>query len=341
MNDATSAPIALPTPAAPYELLRVEDLRCEFRRHGGWTAAVDGLSLTVRRGEIVGLVGESGSGKSVTGYSILGLIDPPGRISAGSVNFAGLALRDMKDDELRALRGDRIAMIFQDPMLSLHPTLRIGTQMIDCLMAHRTITRAAARARAIEALTQVGIPAAATRMRAYPHQLSGGMRQRVAIAIALLNEPELIIADEPTTGLDVTIQAQILAQMQALTARSGTAMIWITHDLAVVANFADTVAVMYAGNIVEQGPIDRVMSQPAHPYTRSLLSCIPSRSQGAARLPQIPGSITSASQETGCRFRARCALAQADCTTPPPMVTLSAGHQVRCVRPGLTPVGFA
>src|SRR5690606_28905273 len=233
--------------------LAVDGLTTHFFTKAGVVKAVDSVSLHVNAGEILGLVGESGSGKSITGFSILGLIDPPGRILEGSICYKGRDLTTALDEELRMLRGDRIAMIFQDPMMTLNPVLRIDTQMIETVRVHHRVSRAEALERARAALAEVGIPSPESRLKNYPHELSGGMRQRVAIAIAFINKPDLIIADEPTTALDVTIQAQILAEAQALCARTGTAMIWITHDLAVVSSLADRIAVMYAGRIVETG----------------------------------------------------------------------------------------
>ncbi|CAM3616948.1 ABC transporter domain-containing protein [Bordetella sputigena] len=318
---------------ASMEILRVEDLHTEFRGANGVVHAVNGVDLTLRRGEILGLVGESGSGKSVTGYSILGLVDPPGRVTAGRVLFAGIDLRTANAQTIRSIRGRRIAMVFQDPMSTLHPMLRIGTQMTDTLHAHQSLTRRAAWTRAVQALERVGIPSPAERMQAYPHQLSGGMRQRVAIAIALLNDPDIIIADEPTTGLDVTIQAQILAEVQKVVAQSGTALIWITHDLGVVANLADNIAVMYAGGIVEYGGAADVLANPAHPYTRGLLASVPARNRDERRLPQIPGSIASAATAAGCRFQPRCDRATSACAALPAMRPVAPRQTVRCVHP--------
>ena len=234
-------------------LLSVDRLRTYFFTKAGVCRAVDDVSFAVDGGEVLGLVGESGSGKSMTGYSIMGLVDPPGRVVGGHILLAGRDLAALPAEEMRQLRGNRIAMIFQDPMMTLNPVLRIDTQMIETILAHEKIPRAAALDRAREALVQVGIPSPDERLKAYPHQFSGGMRQRVAIAIALLNRPDVIIADEPTTALDVTIQGQILYEMQKLTRETGAALIWITHDLSVIAGLADRVCVMYAGRIVEQG----------------------------------------------------------------------------------------
>src|SRR5215831_4935992 len=289
------------------QVLAVADLSTSFFTRHGAVRAVDGVSFTVARGEVLGLVGESGSGKTVTGFSILGLIDPPGRIVGGSIRLDGEELVGAPAERLRAHRGRDVAMIFQDPMMTLNPVLRIDTQMIEAITAHETVSQGAARARARAALDAVGIASADERLRAYPHQLSGGMRQRVAIAIALLHKPQLLIADEPTTALDVTIQAQILSEVQSLCADSGTALIWITHDLAVVAGLADRVAVMYAGRIVEQGPVDAVFARPLHPYTRGLIGSLPVPGQRDAPLMQIPGAPPSPARlPPGCAFAPRC-----------------------------------
>jgi len=315
-------------------LLEVRDLVTEFASRDGTVRAVDGVSFTLRRGEVLGLVGESGSGKSVTGFSILGLIDPPGRIAAGSVRFEGTELVGADPEVLRGLRGNRIAMIFQDPMMTLNPVLRIDTQMIETVLAHERVSQQAARARCVEALTRVGIASAAERLLQYPHQFSGGMRQRVAIAIALLNRPALILADEPTTALDVTVQGQILHEMQLLVRDAGTALIWITHDLAVVAGLADRVAVMYAGRIVEQGPVADVLDGPLHPYSRGLLDSVPANNPRGRRLRQIPGMTPSLGRlPAGCAFRERCDRAIATCAEPVPLVAASPTRQVRCAHP--------
>ncbi|RYF36750.1 MAG: ABC transporter ATP-binding protein, partial [Comamonadaceae bacterium] len=234
-------------------VLQVQGLQTHFFTHGGVVKAVDGVDLQVGPGEILGLVGESGSGKSITGFSIIGLIDAPGRIAGGSIRYLGEELVGAPERRLQQLRGKEIAMVFQDPMMTLNPVLRVDTQMVEAIHAHEKVSAQAALARARDALAQVGIPSPEERLMAYPHQLSGGMRQRVAIAIALLNRPKLLIADEPTTALDVTIQAQILYEVQKLCRETGTAMIWITHDLAVVSGLADRISVMYAGRIVESG----------------------------------------------------------------------------------------
>ena len=317
------------------ELLRIDGLRTEFTTRAGIVTAVDGIDLRLRRGEILGLVGESGSGKSVTGFSIIGLIDEPGRIAAGRIVFDGQDLLAAGEAGLGRLRGSRIAMIFQDPMMTLNPLLRIDTQMIEAIRAHSKVGRDAAWRRARDALGLVGIPSPEERLRAYPHQLSGGMRQRVVIAIAMLHEPDLIIADEPTTALDVTIQAQILHEMQRLRREREMALIWITHDLSVVAGLADRVAVMYAGRIVEQGSVDQVLDAPAHPYTEGLIGSIPGQDSAGGMLVQIPGMMPSPIDlGPGCRFRERCARATRRCGHDPPSRPLGGGRLVSCHHPG-------
>ena len=320
---AADAPLRRP-------LLQVEGLRTGFPSRNGMLHAVDGVDFSLERGEILGLVGESGSGKSVTGFSILGLVDPPGRILGGRVL--------LDEGARRAIRGKRIAMIFQDPMMTLNPVLRIDTQMIEAITAHDSVSTAQARERARAALVQVGIAAPDERLLAYPHQLSGGMRQRVAIAIALVNRPDVIIADEPTTALDVTIQGQILFEMQALVRESGTALVWITHDLSVVAGLADRVCVMYAGRIVEAGPVDAVMDAPRHPYTRGLIDSVPAMNPRGRPLAQIPGNAPSpVDLPPGCAFRARCTRATERCGEMPPLAPPAdegaASRTVRCWNP--------
>jgi peptide/nickel transport system ATP-binding protein len=284
-------------------------------------------------GEIVGLVGESGSGKTVTGFSIIGLIDPPGRIVGGSIKFEGRELVGLPGDELRALRGKRIAMVFQDPSATLNPVLTIETQMRLALEAHERVGAAAARARAADLLARVGIPDPLRRLQTYPHQLSGGMRQRVAIAVALLNRPSLIVCDEPTTALDVSIQAQILAQMKSLAAEFGTALIWISHDLATVSTLASRILVMYAGRLVEQGPTTEVLRHPQHPYTRGLLDSLPSIAAPGEDLRQIPGTTPSlADLPPGCAFAPRCAYADEACRAAPALRRAGA-RALRCHHP--------
>jgi peptide/nickel transport system ATP-binding protein len=314
-------------------LLQVSGLRTEFMTRDGVLPAVADVSFELSRGEILGLVGESGSGKSVTGFSILGLIDPPGRIAAGSILFDGMELVGAASEALRRLRGKRIAMIFQDPMMTLNPVLSIETQMVETVLAHESTSRDAARRRAVEALRRVGIASARERLAQYPHQFSGGMRQRVAIAIALLHSPDIIIADEPTTALDVTVQGQILYEMQKLVRESGTALMWITHDLAVVAGLADRIAVMYAGRIVESGDAAAVLDTPRHPYTRGLLDSVPAVTHPGVRLRQIRGSTPSLLRlGPGCAFLERCDRAVADCGTMPALEA-NEGRAVRCIRP--------
>ena len=275
----------------------------------------------------------------MTGYSIMGLIDPPGRIVDGAIRLNGRDLRKLSAEELRQLRGNRIAMIFQDPMMTLNPVLSVAVQMVETILAHESVSRDEALNRSRAALVKVGIPSPDERLTAYPHQFSGGMRQRVAIAIALLNNPDLIIADEPTTALDVTIQGQILFEMQKLTRETGAAMIWITHDLSVVAGLADRVCVMYAGRIVEQGSVFDVLTQPHHPYTQGLLDSVPSRSVRGARLKQIPGMAPSVlNLSAGCAFRPRCGYASEICATMPEMRPSGAeGRTVRCHHPLAVP----
>jgi peptide/nickel transport system ATP-binding protein len=316
-------------------LLQVEDLRAHFFTKAGVVKAVDEVSFTVDRGEVLGLVGESGSGKSITGFSIMGLVDPPGRVVGGRIAFSGRDLAALSAEEMRQLRGNRIAMIFQDPLLTLNPVLRIDAQMVETILAHQQIPRQAALERAREALARVGMPAPDAQLEAYPHQLSGGMRQRVAIAIALLNRPDLIIADEPTTALDVTLQGQILYEMQTLSAETGAALIWITHDLSVIAGLADRVCVMYAGRIVEQGATADVLGAPRHPYTRGLLDSVPGNAAPREKLRQIPGMPPSLSElPPGCAFRPRCLYATAECAQTPEMRSFGAiGQTIRCFHP--------
>lgn len=312
--------------------LQVRNLRTHFPTRAGLIKAVDDVSFSVGRGEVLGLVGESGSGKTVTGFSIIGLVDPPGRIAGGSILYQGQDLAKLTERQMRDLRGNRIAMIFQDPMMTLNPVLRIDTQMIETVQAHARVSRPEARARARDALGMVGIPSPEERLNAYPHQFSGGMRQRVAIAIALLHNPDLLIADEPTTALDVTIQAQILSEVQRLAEQHGTALIWITHDLSVIAGLADRIAVMYAGRIVESGDAEDVLDRPLHPYTSGLIGSVPSRNKRGQKLRQIPGTTPSLlALPKGCAFRSRCERADAVCETEPP--DSGNGHVARCFHP--------
>jgi peptide/nickel transport system ATP-binding protein len=317
--------------------LEVCNLKTHFVSRGETYRAVDDVSFSVGRGKVLGLVGESGSGKSVTAFSIMHLIEPPGCVVGGSVLFQGRDLLTLPADEMRDLRGNRIAMIFQDPMMTLNPVLRIDTQMIETVLAHDKVSRAEARRRARDALGAVGIPSPEARLACYPHQFSGGMRQRVAIAIAMLHRPALIIADEPTTALDVTIQQQILAEMQTLVSHTGTSVIWITHDLSVVAGLADEIAVMYAGRLVEQGSVADVLDHPLHPYTAGLIDSVPSRSARGAPLRQIPGVTPALNRlPAGCPFRNRCQRADTQCVNVPAPGEWLPQHSARCHHPHLS-----
>ncbi|MDX5383093.1 MAG: ABC transporter ATP-binding protein [Rhodobacterales bacterium] len=314
-------------------VLSVKNLSTHFFTRGGVVKAVDGVSFDLARGEIMGLVGESGSGKTVTGFSLIGLVDAPGRIVEGSVKLNGTELTTLSEKAMRSRRGNEISMIFQDPIATLNPMLTIGQQMRLAIDAHERLSSQAAEARAAELLTQVGIPSARARLRAYPHEFSGGMRQRVAIAIALLHRPAVIVADEPTTALDVSIQAQILFQMRDLARDTGTAMIWISHDLAVVSSLASKLAVMYAGRIVEQGPTATLLRQPRHPYTAGLIASLPAMAKPGTPLAQIPGTTPSLlSLPPGCPFAPRCHRADDMCKTAPDM-TMQDNRGWRCFHP--------
>ncbi|WP_108482376.1 ABC transporter ATP-binding protein [Oceaniglobus ichthyenteri] len=313
--------------------LEVRGLTTRFETRGGAVTAVNDVSFAVEKGRILGLVGESGSGKSVTGFSILGLIDAPGEVCAGQVLVDGKDMRELSDEDMRKMRGNRVAMVFQDPMMTLNPVLRVGDQMAMAVRVHRSMSKTEALEEARKALETVGIPSAGERLHAYPHQLSGGMRQRVAIAMALLHSPSVIIADEATTALDVSIQGQILAEVRDLADRTGAAIVWITHDLAVVSSLADDICVMYAGRIVERGTAQQVIGHPRHPYTMGLLDSIPARHEPGKPLPQIPGSTPQLSRlPSGCPFRPRCPRATDICATEPPVVTED-GQTVLCHHP--------
>ena len=315
-------------------LLEVRGLRTRFRTERGEFPAVDGVSFSIGAGRTLGIVGESGCGKSVTALSIMGLIPrPPGRIAAGEILFEGVDLLRLPPRELNDLRGDRLAMIFQEPMSSLNPAFTIGEQVAEALLRHRHVSKREARAAAIEALRQVRIPSPEQRYDDYPHRLSGGMRQRAMIAMALACKPKLLICDEPTTALDVTIQAQILDLMRTLREETGTAVILITHDLGVVAELADEVAVMYAGRIVEHAPVGRLFAEPQHPYTVGLLGSIPKLHLEQARLPAIQGQVPDPLDwPSGCRFRPRCPFAVEACIEQPALTDVHAGHQAACWR---------
>ena len=315
-------------------LLEVRDLATQFHTRAGVVKAVDGISFTLERGEVMGLVGESGSGKSITGFSLLGLVDPPGRIAAGSIKLMGQELVSLPRRELRKLRGKVISMVFQDPAMTLNPVLSVRRQMRLALGAHERMSEAEATARCTEVLNRVGIPDAARRLDSYPHEFSGGMRQRVALAIALLHSPAVIVADEPTTALDVSIQAQILAEMKHLVKQTGTALIWISHDLATVSSLAGKIAVMYAGRIVEAGPTGQVLSTPRHHYTRGLLDSLPSQAEPGQDLRQIPGSTPSLLDlPPGCPFISRCPAGTALCAQVMPEITVEGGRNFRCHHP--------
>ncbi len=316
-------------------LLQIENLRVLFHADDGRTThAVDSVDLAMAAGTTLGIVGESGSGKSVTSLAIMGLLPKQTSAVSGGVRFEGLDLLSAPDQTLRDLRGNRLAMIFQEPMTSLNPSFTIGEQIIETILRHRGGTRAQARQRAIGLLRRVHIPSPDKRIDDYPHKLSGGMRQRVMIAMALACDPKLLIADEPTTALDVTLQAQILELMRELKATSGAAIILITHDLGVVAETCDEVAVMYAGEIVERADVDALFAQPQHPYTIGLLGAIPRLDRPSERLASIEGMVPNmTSPPAGCRFAARCPFVVETCTTTrPPLVAVSAGHWTRCLR---------
>jgi peptide/nickel transport system ATP-binding protein len=316
-------------------LLQVEGLRAHRFMPAGGVKAVDDVSFSLDRGEVLGLVGESGSGKSMTGLAIMGLIDPPDRVVGGRVVFDGRDLATLSAEQMRQLRGNRIAMVFPDPLRTLNPVLRIDTQMVEAILAHDAIARPAALSRAGEALAKVGVSSPEARLKAYPHQCSGGMQQRVAVAISLLNRPDLIIADEPATALDATIQGQLLDALQQLTRATGTALIWITHDLSVIAGLTDRVCVMYAGRIVEQGRTADVLRAPGHPYTRGLLDSVPGNAPAGEKLKQIPGPPPSLDDlPPGCAFRLRCPYATAECAATPEMRPHGAtGQSLRCFHP--------
>ena len=326
-------------------LLSVKALTTTFRTETGVFPAVDGLSFDVAPGEVLGIVGESGSGKSVTALSILGLLpDPPGRIASGSIRFEGHEIVGMSKSELRALRGPSIGMIFQEPMTSLNPVFRIGDQIIETIRAHEPVSKAQARQRAIGLLDRVGISMSERRLDDYPHQLSGGMRQRVMIAIALACSPRLLLADEPTTALDVTIQAQLLDLLRDIQRETNMAVVIITHNMGVVAEFADRVLVMYAGRVAEQGTVDAVFTTPRHPYTQGLLASTPSLEREEARLATIPGVLPQLTETLpGCRFAPRCARRSDAClNSKPPMVDTGQGQLAACFHwdvsaPGVMP----
>jgi oligopeptide transport system ATP-binding protein len=316
-------------------LLRVEHLRTSFHTRAGTVRAVDDVSFSLNPGETLGIVGESGSGKSVACLSLLRLIpSPPGRIETGRADFGGIDLLHCEDRQLRAIRGDRIAMIFQDPMTSLNPYMRVGDQVIESLVIHAKISREQAWHRGIEALREVGMPDAEKRMRSYPHEFSGGMRQRVMIAAALITKPALLVADEPTTALDVTVQAQILELIRKMQRELGTAVIFITHDIGIVSGFCDRVLVMYAGRIVESASTAQIFYKPKHPYNQALQKSIPALHEKGEKLYTIPGAPPDLSKPIpGCPFAPRCEFAQEKCTTSPiALKEITPDHFSACLR---------
>jgi peptide/nickel transport system ATP-binding protein/oligopeptide transport system ATP-binding protein len=316
-------------------LLDVQGLTTAFMTGRGEITAIEEVSFSLKEGEILGIVGESGSGKSVTALTIMGLLPtPPARIAAGKVLFQGQELTKLSSREMQRIRGPGIAMIFQEPMTSLNPVFSIGDQIMETIKAHENLPAAALRKRAIDMLDKVGIPSAARRLDDYPHQMSGGQRQRVMIAIALACNPKLLIADEPTTALDVTIQAQILDLLMDLRDEFRMAIMIITHNMGVIAETADRVLVMYAGRVIEEAPVARVFDRPIHPYTRGLLECVPSITEDRARLIAIPGTLPDpARRPPGCRYSVRCRYAQPSCSDAlPPLILEEADHWAACLR---------
>ena len=312
-------------------VLSVKDLRVEFPTRHGLLTAIDGISFDVAPGEVLGVVGESGAGKSITGTAIIGLLDPPGRIAGGEIRLEGRRIDDLPPDEMRKLRGRRIGMVFQDPLTSLNPLYTVGRQLTETIRTHLGLGRRAARARAIELLDEVGIPAASRRLDAYPHQFSGGMRQRVVIALALAADPVLVIADEPTTALDVSVQAQIINVLKRMCREHGASVMLITHDMGVIAETADRVAVMYAGRIAEIGPVRQVVQHPQHPYTVGLMGSIPKLDHTDPRLRQIPGSMPRLDAiPPGCPFNPRCPKAFARCVLERPELMPAGPSRAAC-----------
>lgn len=314
-------------------ILSVENLRIVFDTRHGELTAIDGVSLDIAPGEILGVVGESGAGKSLTGTAIIGLLDPPGRIAGGAIRLEGERIDNLPPEAMRKVRGRRIGAIFQDPLTSLHPMLTIGDQLVETIMTHLPLDRRAARARAIELLGEVGIPSPDMRIDQHPHQFSGGMRQRVVIALALAGEPKLIIADEPTTALDVSIQAQITTLLKRLCRERGAAVMLVTHDMGVIAETADRVAVMYAGRIIETGPVEAVTRRALHPYARGLMASIPSLRERREMLRQIDGAMPRLNAiPPGCAFNPRCGYATEQCRTERPALG-GEPHAAACWHP--------
>ena len=312
-------------------LLEVRDLCVEFPTRHGTLRALDGVSFDIAPGEILGVVGESGAGKSLTGAAIIGLLEPPGRVCGGQILFQGGRIDDLPGEAMRRLRGKQIGAIFQDPLTSLNPLYTIGRQLIETLRTHLPLSAAAARERAIDLLRQTGIPAPEARLAQYPHEFSGGMRQRVVIALALAGEPKLIIADEPTTALDVAVQAQIIALLRSVTQAHGASVMLITHDMGVIAETCDRVAVMYAGRIVEIGPVSEVIHHPAHPYTAGLMASVPSLADDGGRLAQIQGSLPRLDEiPSGCAFHPRCPKASPRCSDERPELAFVQRTRAAC-----------
>ncbi|NNE53733.1 MAG: ABC transporter ATP-binding protein [Sulfitobacter sp.] len=315
-------------------ILSIRDLTVEIPTRHGILRPVDGVSYDIGRGEILGVVGESGAGKSMAGNAVIGLLSPPARIAQGEIHVNGTRIDQLKGEAMRRLRGKEIGMVFQDPLTSLNPLLRIGDQLTETILAHLDISRAEAEQRAIRALDEVGIPGARERINSYPHEFSGGMRQRVVIALALCAEPSLIIAEEPTTALDVSVQAQIIALLKQLCHQRGTAVMLITHDMGVIAEAADRVAVMYAGKLVELGPVRDVLTTPRHPYTHGLMGSTPLASRGKDRLHQIPGAMPRLDAlPSGCAFHPRCPYVQDKCKADPGPTLADGGGEAACFFP--------
>jgi peptide/nickel transport system ATP-binding protein len=312
-------------------VLSVRNLRVEFPTRRGTLVAVDDVSFDIMPGEVLGVVGESGAGKSLTGTAVIGLIEPPGRIGAGEIRLKGERIDDLPPERMRRIRGKRIGVVFQDPLTSLDPVYRIGDQLTETIITHTGIAAAQARRRAIALLSEVGLPAPQTRIDNYPHQFSGGMRQRVVLALALAVNPELVIADEPTTALDVSVQAQIIALLKRLCRDHGAAVMLITHDMGVIAEAADRVAVMYAGRVVEIGPVREVVKSPLHPYTVGLMGAIPKPDADVERLTQIPGAMPRLTAiPAGCPFHPRCPRAFAPCAIERPILRPHGRAEVAC-----------
>ncbi len=317
--------------SSPHPLLEVIRLQVEFPTRHGTLRALDDVSFSIAPGEILGVVGESGAGKSLTGAAIIGLLEPPGRIGAGEIRLDGRRIDNLPAADMRRLRGKQIGAIFQDPLTSLNPLYTIGQQLIETIQTHLPLTKAQARDRAIDLLRQTGIPAPEARIDQYPHQFSGGMRQRVVIALALAAEPRLIVADEPTTALDVSIQAQIIALLRRLAREHGTSVMLVTHDMGVIAETCDRVAVMYAGRIVEIGPVQQVIHHPAHPYTRGLMGSIPAMDEDRERLVQIDGSMPRLNAiPPGCAFHPRCGSALPHCSRERPELMEAGPTRAAC-----------